>query len=169
MYNFGRYILFFITYSVIGTIAETLFRLITEHQLYGVHGFLSLPIFPIYGFGALLILLIYRRFKNPVMLFFVSIVLMVALEFFAHLLIEAIFNVRIWDYGDSPFSIHGRVRLDTAIGFGIAALLLVYVIHPKIKKLVERIPKKVSIIFAVLATTILVTNIIFSIYMRFTW
>jgi len=163
----GRYIWFFLIYSFLGAVVETLYRLITEHQLYGIHGFLHLPIFPIYGIGALLIIfLLSGRVRHIVPLFFAGALLTTALEFIAHWLIETLFNERIWDYTNTAFNIDGRVSLVSSIGFGVAAVLLVYFIHPWLDKQFNRLPNKVNVIVAAVVILGLSTDIVTSIIER---
>lgn len=162
----AAYIVLFIIYSILGALAETFFRLITEHQWYGVHGFLHLPILPIYGFGALIIILIGRYFRNPLVLFIIGGLATTALEFVSHWLIEGIFDIHIWGYGDDTFTIQGRVSLISSIGFGIASILLVHSVHPRIVGLLERLPRHTIIVVAALTGGIVLFDIIYSIMER---
>lgn len=158
---------FFLIYSFVGAVVETIFRLITEHQLYGIHGFLHLPIFPIYGVGALLIVTLFKRqIKHIGLLFFAGALLTTALEFTAHLLIEVIFNERIWDYSNVPFNIDGRVSLYSSIGFGVAAVALVHFIHPRLEKMFDRLPSKVNVVVAVIVSLVLIVDITVSVIQR---
>lgn len=167
LYSFGRYVWYFLIYSFLGAIVETIFRLVTEHQLYGIHGFLHLPIFPIYGIGALLIIfLLEKRVRHVVPLFFAGALLTTILEFAAHWLIEVIFNERIWDYSSVPFNLDGRISLISSIGFGVAAVVLVHFIHPWLKRLFKRLPNRINIVVAVIVFTVLTTDIVASIIER---
>lgn len=158
----ARYVLYFLIYCILGSIAETLFRWATEGHLSGVTGFLYLPLMPLYAFGAVLLIPLSRLVRNPVAFFLVATVLATILEFIGHWLIEAIFNVRIWDYSHKPFTIDGRVSLDNSIGFGVAALALVYLIHPLVEKLVNRLPPRVIQVAGAITFVILVTDTVFS-------
>ena len=167
LYIFGRYVWYFLIYSFLGAVVETLYRLVTEHQLYGVHGFLHLPIFPIYGIGALLIITILaKRVRHIVPLFFLGALLATVLEFAAHLLIQIIFGERIWDYSNVPFNLDGRISLYSSIGFGVAAVLLVHFIHPFLEKKFDRLPKKVNIVVAIVVIAVLLVDIITSVIAR---
>ena len=168
VYRFGRYVWYFLIYSFLGAIVETVFRLVTEHQLHGVHGFLHLPIFPIYGVGALLIIFILRnRVRHIVPLFFVGALIATALEFSAHWLIEVIFHERIWDYSHVPFNLDGRIGLLNSVGFGVAAVFLVHFIHPWLEKQFKRVPDRINIIVAIIVFVVLLTDIVWSIIERF--
>ena len=165
--RFGRYIWFFLIYSLLGAAVETLFRLVTEHHLYGIHGFLHLPIFPIYGIGALLIIILLKgRVRHIVPLFFIGALVATGLEFIAHWLIEIVFNEKIWDYSNTPFNIDGRVSLISSIGFGVASVLLVHFIHPWLDKQFNRLPNRINIIVAVIVVLGLSIDIVSSIIER---
>lgn len=167
MNTIAKYILYFIFYSALGGIAETLYRLATEHQLYGVHGFLHLPILPIYGVGALMIIvLLSPRIKHPAALFVLAALLASIVEFVAHWLIEVIFGVWIWGYENNSFNLFGRVSLISSIAFGFAALLIVYLIHPRLVAITKRLPKKVIAIAATILGGIVLVDIVISVVQR---
>jgi len=167
MYALGRYTLYFIIYSLLGALGETLFRFITEERLYGVNGFLHLPILPIYGFGALIIIFIAKKVKHPIPLFFAGTLAASILEFVASWLIEIIFHERIWDYTAKAFDLQGRISLETSIIFGIGGLVVVYGIHPLLIKYIARIPKRIVIVLAIVALGILATDITLTSVQRF--
>lgn len=147
VYAFSKYVIFFLIYSLLGAVVETLFRLVIDHQLYGIHGFLHLPLFPIYGFGAILIIkLLKPHVRHPIPLFITGALLASTLEFIGSWLIEVVFGDRIWDYGSMPFNLDGRVSLYSSIGFGLGAIVLVYFIHPRVEKLIGRLPKLPTIV-----------------------
>lgn len=163
----GRYIWYFLIYSFLGAVIETLYRLVTEHQLYGVHGFLHLPLFPIYGIGALLIIIVLgKHVRHVIPLFFLGALLATVVEFAAHFLIEVLFGERIWDYSSSPFNFQGRVSLLSSVGFGLAAVFLVHFIHPYLEKKFKRIPNHINIIIASIVIVVLLIDIISSVLER---
>lgn len=160
--TFTRYVLYFLIYCVLGSIAETLFRWATEGHLSGVTGFLYLPLMPLYAFGALLLIPLSRLVRQPVVFFLVATIATSILEFIGHWLIEVIFNVRIWDYSHKPFNIDGRVSLDNSLAFGMGALALVYFIHPLVEKLFDRLPKEFIHVAGIVTFAVLVIDSIFS-------
>lgn len=166
MHLASRYILLFVVYGLIGVVAEIVFGLIVDHRLNTISGFLYLSFLPAYGFGAALVLFIRRYVRNPVMLFFASVLVTTLLEFISHWLIQTIFGVQIWDYSDKPFNLQGRVSLDGSLAFGAAAMILVYVIHPQVSRLLRKIPRHLATILAGLLGTILLIDIVASIIRR---
>jgi len=162
MKNLRKYTIYFLIYSVLGALAETLFRLVTEGHLYGIHGYLYMPLMPIYGFGSLAIILISRKVRKLVPLFFVTIIVTTILEFVVHWLIEMLLGIRIWDYSDKPFQFQGRISLDNSLGFGVAAIALVYLIHPRMKKLVAKMSPHALTIAALLIWVAVIADTIVS-------
>jgi uncharacterized membrane protein len=166
MHSVAKYILLFLIYSLIGVIAEAVFGLIVDHRLNRIYGFLYLPILPIYGFGAAFVLFMHRYLRNPALLFVASVLITTLLEFIAHWLIQVLFGIQVWDYSDKPFNFQGRVSLDGSIAFGVAAILLVYVIHPWVSRVLRQIPKRLTIILAAIAGSVLFIDIVASIMRR---
>ena len=138
--NFNTYFLYLFIYSVIGWICEVIFCKIV-HGNWTNRGFLSGPYCPIYGFGALFIILLLGPFKeNPFFIFILSLIITTLLEYITSFAMEKIFNAKWWDYSNEPLNINGRVCIGTAIPFGLLGLILTYFIHPYITIFINLIP-----------------------------
>lgn len=125
----GDFFLWFILYSMIGWIMETILCSINEKRL-AKRGFLYGPYCPIYGFGAVLCLLLLGRIENPVALFFAAMALCGTLEYITGWLLERLFHQKWWDYSDMPLNLHGRVCLAALIVFGALIVFLLKAMHP---------------------------------------
>ena len=148
MYEFSLFLLFLACYSFLGWVAEVVFVLVTTAHLQN-RGFLTGPFVPIYGFGAVLLLLIvYPYISNPFVVFLASVVVTSALEFVTHLVLDKVFHIKLWDYSDRRFNLHGRICLENSLLFGMLGLLLLYVIHPALSPLLRAIPTTVAIAIA---------------------
>ena len=133
------YILFmhFFIYSVIGWLLEVIYCKIIDGKFYN-RGFLNGPYCPIYGFGAISIILLLQRFEyNPILIFVFGLLLTSILEYITSFLMEKIFNAKWWDYSKEKFNIYGRVCLKNSIMFGLLALILIYGLNPLITKFVD--------------------------------
>lgn len=124
-----KYFFWLVTYSIIGWIYECIVESIRQKKIVN-RGFLNGPYCPIYGFGALLDVLVLGRIENPVILFLCSAILTCTLEFFTSVIMEKLFHARWWDYYDFNFNIDGRICLLGAMAFGTLSILLVKLIHP---------------------------------------
>lgn len=102
-----------------------------EYRRFINRGFLIGPYCPIYGMGALSVTLLLDRYKsNPLLLFFLGVLVASVLEYATSWIMEKIFNARWWDYSNDKFNINGRICLATMIPFGLLGLLLLYVLNP---------------------------------------
>ena len=124
MKTIETWFLWLMIYSVIGWVYESTICSIGQRKLIN-RGFLNGPYCPIYGTGAVLVLLVLGRIQNPVLLFFAGAVLTCSLEYLTSWLMEKLFHARWWDYSKRKFNIGGRVCLIGAIVFcGARALTL---------------------------------------------
>lgn len=155
MGNLGLYFLYFFIYSMIGWCAEMLYCRIYDGK-WSSRGFFFGPYCPIYGFGSLIIILLLSPFsKNPLLIFLLGALLTSMLEYVTSYLMEKLFNAKWWDYSTYKFNINGRVCLLNATEFGILGLLLTYVFHPNIEKIVLLIPQNIIYILDVIILIIL--------------
>lgn len=130
--------LWLMIYSIIGWVYESTICSISQRKLIN-RGFLNGPYCPIYGTGAVLVLLVLGRIQNPVLLFFAGAVLTCSLEYLTSWLMEKLFHARWWDYSKRKFNIGGRVCLIGAVVFGAFSVVLILVLHPFIKSLTDRL------------------------------
>lgn len=129
-------VLLFFCYSFIGWLWETIYCSIkAKHFVY--RGFLLGPITPIYGFGVVGVLYFIEPYqKNIVLLFFLALILVTALEYLTSFLLEKIFHLTLWDYKDVPLNINGRVAVPVSIFWGLACVFIVRVLNPYLMNLI---------------------------------
>ncbi len=126
-----HYLLLFVVYSFFGWLIESVYRSVTQRRLINA-GFLFGPSVPIYGFGAVFIIVLEQAFTHwniPLKLLMYGIVLSV-IEYIVALLFETIFKLKLWDYSKNRFNIQGRICLLFSGFWAALALVFVYVIHP---------------------------------------
>lgn len=133
-------LLWWLCYSCIGWIWETSLNLVTKHRWVD-RGALNGPLCPIYGNGALLVILLLRDVTNPFALFLASGVIACTLEYVVSWMYEALFHLRLWDYSDKPFNINGRVYLNGFLAFGAGATLVKMVVQPQLAAWTALIPQ----------------------------
>ena len=125
-----EYFLLFVIYSVIGWIMEVIYTLVIDKKFTN-RGFLVGPYCPIYGVGAVLIIILLSGYKErPIGLFVLAIVICSILEYFTSYIMEKLFKARWWDYSNRKFNINGRICLETMVPFGVIACLIVYIVNP---------------------------------------
>lgn len=134
-------------YSLFGWCYETIVCSIQAGELVK-RGFLFGPYLPIYGFGALLIILCLHKRMNKANLFLLSMLVTTALEYATSWVLEILFNRRWWDYSNYTIQLNGRICLLASLLFGTLGVLLVRFIHPRLKYRTDLIPKKIRAICA---------------------
>ena len=157
MVNFMFYYLnMFLLGSFIGFVWENGLKLIFPSVNSGLlHG----PWVPVYGIGICIIIFIERfvfnrikvkrLFKIIIMLFLVMFIV-TGLEWCSGIFIEKIFNKTLWDYSKYKFNIGKYIALEISLLWGGLTLLFVYVIKPILEKIVNKIPKYITILVLVL-------------------
>ena len=105
-----------------------------------------LPWINIYAIGAIIIyLLTYKKRKNPLYVFLISIISTGILEYIAGYFMEYIMKIKCWDYTNEILSfgnINGYVCIRSVLIFGISSLLLIYLIVPFCFYLAKKMKKK---------------------------
>ncbi len=133
-----EYILFFFFYSIIGWISEVIYCYIKDKKFTN-RGFLFGPLCPIYGTGALSMLITLswckdiwfgKFYAGPLMVLLIGVVVCDVVEYLTSFLMEKLFHARWWDYSKKKFNLHGRICLEHSCYWGIFSVLLIYLIHP---------------------------------------
>lgn len=152
--------LYFIFYSFVGWAMETTYCSILEKR-FVVRGFLLGPICPIYGVGALMMILFFSRFSDHLLLFYlISTVTMSAWEYFVGWFLEATTHIKYWDYSHHKFNLHGRISLFICLWWGFLAYVAVFWVHPEVERLFAVLPQWLCYTLAGSAATLLVLDTI---------
>ena len=126
-------------------------------------GFLIGPYCPIYGFGALSIIILLKRYMNDYVVFFVmSIIVCSALEYLTSFFMEKIFKARWWDYSNKKFNINGRICLINSIAFGVIATVIMYFVNSEINIIISKIPENTLKIISIILFVIFVVDYVVS-------
>jgi len=169
--NMIRAIFLFVFFSLVGWIYE-----VGLAFLYGDgfvnRGFLFGPYLPIYGFGALILILTLQGvMKNPrycwklnitpLLVFVLIMVIATAIEYAASYILEMIFDQRWWDYSSYRIQLHGRICLSASVRFGIGGLFFLYVLTPLFDKIIDWMSVRTRQIFAIIIIALLLIDLIF--------
>ncbi len=162
------YFLLFMIYSVIGWCMEVTCKLI-QYKRFINRGFLIGPYCPIYGYGAILITILLKKYiYDPWVLFVMAILVCGTLEYLTSFFMEKIFKARWWDYSQRKFNLNGRVCLGTIIPFGILGLFIMYVSNPFLLDKLELIPEVwLNWISGILFSIYIVDNIVSTFVIRY--
>ena len=146
-YSLWRIFAYFIIYSVIGFIIETLYGIVESGVIESRKSFLYGPFCAIYGLGAIIMILGLNYFKkNKYYVFIGGFLLGSIVEYLISFFGELIYKVKWWDYTTMPININGRVCIYFSILWGVLALILIKYINPRVDKVLDKIKenKKVS-------------------------
>lgn len=159
-YSVYSLVLMFIMFAFVGWLWEVSIGLV-QGGVFVNRGVLHGPWLPIYGTGAIMILVVLARFrKKPVAEFFLAIALSGAVEYFTSWYLEmAHGGTRWWDYTGYFLNLNGRICAEGLLVFGVAGAAVVYYLAPAIDGVIRKIKPAVAIpLAAVLLAVFLVDN-----------
>ena len=139
-FTFQQWLLLFYIYCFMGWIWESCY--VSAHERKWVNrGFLHGPYVPIYGFGAIIVLLSTLRVQdNYVLTFIFGMIGASILEYVTGACMEELFKVRYWDYSDKPFNLNGHICLPVSLGWGIFSLVMVNIMNKPFSSFVAQLP-----------------------------
>lgn len=155
--------IFFIT-SFIGAMIEILFMLVTHHDLQSrssvIYGQFSL----VWGLGGVLFTVCFSRLssKRDLWTFLAGTFVGAAYEYVCSLFQELVFGASFWDYSHLPLNINGRVCLLFAMFWGLAAIVWVKDLYPRLCRLIGHIPNRLGKPLTWLVALFMLVNIVIS-------
>lgn len=136
----------FFFYSFLGFLFEITFARLIRHPKRDRKCHLVLPVCPVYGVGALAILLLPRQVKAfPLLLYLGGALCATAAEWLLAVFYEKVAGAPFWDYKTLPWNFQGRVCLIFSLFWGLLALPLVYWVEPWLAPRVALIPPSITI------------------------
>lgn len=162
-YSVWSLILIFFIMSMVGWVWEVSLHLITNGEFVN-RGVMYGPWLPIYGSGAVLMLLLLNRLRRRPALEFLSIIVLCGLvEYMTAWYLEtANHGQKWWDYSGYFLNLHGRICAEGLLVFGLGGLVIVYVAAPLIDNLLLRMNRKVMISLCVLLLALFLGDQIYS-------
>lgn len=155
---------YFFIYSLIGWFIETIYIFINQGR-FVVRGIGALPACPVYGFGALIVILFLYPLKDHILLLFLSSTFFTTgLEYITGFILINFFNKKLWNYGNEFLNVNGIICLKISLCWGVMSVLLLYVLHPFIQQVVACIPAAHKIKLAYFMVFFLMVGITNSIY-----
>lgn len=158
---------YFMMYSFLGWLMESIYVSVKTKGLVN-RGFLSGPFCPIYGTGALLIVLTLTPVvKNLLLLFLGGFLIATVVEYLIGAALEKLFHATWWDYSKMPFNIKGRVCLERSAEWGLLSVFMMRVLQPAIVDITNAIPRTwgewlgtILLAYLVVDSTITVLNVL---------
>lgn len=158
MYNTDQWLMFFFIYCFLGWVWETLYVSAKSGEWVN-RGFLHGPFLPIYGTGAVVVLLSTIEVRDNLLLVYIfGMIGATILEYFTGTAMEKLFGVRYWDYSGKKFNLNGHICLSVSIAWGFFSILMVRVIHPPLEQFVMDIPLTATNVMTLILTVILAVD-----------
>lgn len=159
-------ILYFFTFAFLGWCMETLFAIFNLGH-FVKRGFLYGPICPIYGFGAIILIIFLTKYKhNSIKLFIYSAIVFSLFEYLAGFALDALFSAKWWDYTNDFFNLNGRISILYSISWGFIALIFINHIYPffkkKINTVLSKLPYKLQVLTINFLIILILTDTTFS-------
>ena len=143
-YYFSQWVLFFFIYSFIGWVWESCYVSVRKRRWVN-RGFMHGPMLPLYGSGAIVVLVSTIGVReNAALIFLLGMMAATVLEYFTGAAMERLFHVRYWDYSNQKLNLHGYICVTSSLCWGFFSVLLVRVVHVPVETAVLRIPLTVS-------------------------
>lgn len=143
-YYLPQWVLFFFIYSFIGWVWESCYVSVRKRRWVN-RGFMHGPMLPLYGSGAIVVLVSTIGVReNAALIFLLGMMAATVLEYFTGAAMERLFHVRYWDYSNQKLNLHGYICVTSSLCWGFFSVLLVRVVHVPVETAVLRIPQTVS-------------------------
>lgn len=159
--TFKRELAYFVIYSFLGFIVETIFGILTKGVVESRKSCLFGPFCCIYGLGAAIMIPGLQKFKKSNWgIFIAGAIEGSVIEYIISWIGEIIFKIKWWDYSNMPFNINGRITLTFSIFWGLLALVLMRFINPYIERGINKLSKKWFDILTISLTIFLILDLL---------
>lgn len=139
-YHLTQWILFFFFYSFVGWLWESGYVSVRKRQWVN-RGFMYGPMLPLYGSGALTVLISTMGVRENILLIFLfGMMAATLLEYVTGAVMERIFRVRYWDYSNQKFNLNGYICVSSSLCWGGFSVLLVRIVHVPVETVVLKLP-----------------------------
>lgn len=139
-YTIIQWMLFFYIYCFLGWCVESSIVSYTQKRWVN-RGYLTLPMLPIYGSGAIVVLFVSLPVRDSIILvYFFGMIAATILEYITGWAMESILKVKYWDYTGKFGNVKGRICLTSSLFWGVLSIFMTYIIHNPIEKFVLSLP-----------------------------
>lgn len=157
-YRIFQWLFFFYFYCFGGWCFESAYVSARSRKLVN-RGFMRGPFLPLYGSGAIMMLVVSMPFQDNVLLTYVAGVIgATALEYVTGVVMEALFKVRYWDYSRKPFNFQGHICLSSSLAWGFLTILMTRVIHKPVEQFVLGLSYQTLVYVTALLTIYIVAD-----------
>ncbi len=157
-YNGVQWLFLFYFYCFAGWCFESVFVSLKSHKWVN-RGFMRGPFLPLYGSGAIMMLVVSMPYADNIPLtYVVGVFGATALEYVTGVAMVALFKMRYWDYSNRFLNFQGHICLRSSLTWGLFTVLMTRVIHRPIESMMYRIPGQVLYYATVVLTIYIVAD-----------
>lgn len=140
-YTWIQWLFFFFFYSFFGWCFESTYVSLKSKKPVN-RGFIRGPFLPLYGTGALMMLIVSTPFRASLILTYAAgCVGATVLEYVTGVTMEVLFKVRYWDYSQNKFNFQGHICLGSSLAWGLLTILMTRVVHRPIEHFAFWLPE----------------------------
>ncbi len=157
-YTAIQWLFFFYFYCFFGWIFESTFVSVKSKHFVN-RGFMRGPFLPIYGSGAIMMLVVSMPFQDNIILTYIAgCIGATALELVTGVAMESLFKVRYWDYSNQKFNYKGHICLSSTVAWGFLTILMTEFLHKSVEKIVFAIPGSVVTVLTIVLSVYIVVD-----------
>lgn len=139
-YTVIQWLFIFYFYCFFGWCFESTYVSLKSRKLVN-RGFMRGPFLPLYGSGAIMMLVVSMPFQDNIFMVYIAGCLgATVLEYVTGVTMEALFKVRYWDYSKNRFNFQGHICLGSSLAWGFLTILMTEVIHKPVESMVLSVP-----------------------------
>ena len=144
--SFYKLVWMFVIGAVAGVAIETVFCRFSMGEWMSRSSFVWGPFSIVWGLGCMLLTAILYQYRNrsDSFIFVFGTVMGGAYEYICSVFTEIVFGTVFWDYSDIPFNLGGRINLLFCFFWGIASVVWMKLLYPRISSWIEKIPRKIG-------------------------
>ncbi len=157
-YSIIQWLFFFYFYCFFGWVFESTYVSLKSRKFVN-RGFMRGPFLPIYGSGAIMMLVVSMPFQDNIFLTYIAgCIGATVLELVTGIAMEALFKVRYWDYSNQKFNYKGHICLSSTIAWGFLTILMTEFLHKGVEKIIFLIPAMAVNIVTVIVTVYIIID-----------
>lgn len=162
--GFHKILWLFMIGAFLGDITETIFCRLTAGVWMSRSSVVWGPFSIVWGLAIAAATVLLYKYKNrsDKFIFFAGTFLGGAYEYICSVFTEIVFGQIFWDYSHMPFNLGGRINLLYCFFWGIAAVVWIKLLYPKLSALIERVPVKCGKVISYLLIVFMTCNMIVS-------
>ena len=159
-YPWYHWITFFYLYCFFGWIFESAYVSLKNRRFVN-RGFLRLPMLPLYGTGAVMMLWVSLPVKDNLFLVYIfGVIAATILEYVTGYVMERLFKMKYWDYSSQRWNLNGYICLSSSIAWGFLTIFMTEIIHRPIADFVLALNPAVEFSFIAVISALFTADVI---------